>query len=513
MNDLQSLLAEAKFSQRGNEELSQGGSEGLISSVLGEDLCLADDSEVVSSNPFTTLNSRSDLKWTSVNASETKTDRKITQRLAKLEAGAAELRMCVETQANTIDLLSTGFLAYCALNLLFPAARWQVLHLCIGAALVFMYYKSKHEEKSENVPGGPLDMASKSALRGSPRAAMRKPVNAKQQPQGDASAKSNTDDPATSSSIATAPRSAIGRKRKPKAAPGTSMAAKPGGGTPSVGASRGGRAPSGDLKEVLAAVPQMRKRLSRHYPESRKLYTDAYLTSVMMMSDSQDPTKRRSFETCAGKLLAALAARRAYNPDGLNVSTDAPLRKALSCGSLYFHGFDKLRRPILWVRSARKDWPNLDEKAEIRMCTLITETGIRLMPRGVTQFVVVVDASNISIRQMRIGLFKEQFRILKKVYVDRLAKVFVGPVGMVVTGIWKLLRPFMPKRLPGKLCLMKKPYRELQSVLRASQIPAFFQGGTSTAHEALFPGGVFEYAKMCQEQKALLAKTEAKFEV
>jgi hypothetical protein len=95
------------------------------------------------------------------------------------------------------------------------------------------------------------------------------------------------------------------------------------------------------------------------------------------------------------KMLAALKWREAMGADDL---TPQKLLRPLACASLYWHGFDFLGRPILWVRPIRKNWKQLDIEEEKQMHVLMIEYGIRQMPSGTTTFCVVADTKNLGLK-------------------------------------------------------------------------------------------------------------------
>ena len=68
------------------------------------------------------------------------------------------------------------------------------------------------------------------------------------------------------------------------------------------------------------------------------------------------------------------------------------LCKAVNNSSLYWHGYTKDGRPILWIRTNRKPWyPDVD--AEVNALILMADAGIRSMPAGITDFVCISESS------------------------------------------------------------------------------------------------------------------------
>lgn len=165
-----------------------------------------------------------------------------------------------------------------------------------------------------------------------------------------------------------------------------------------------------ELGRHLSGSPRerMRRVLETHYPESRTMYSDAYLESVMSAPDRKNPNKRRTFSYARDKLLRALELREQYMTPPI---TEEMLGPTLSCGSLYWYGCDTEQRPILWVRPQKKDWKNIDVELEGRLHVFMIEYGIRHMPKGVTCFTVVADAANMGMSQANPTLMKTLLKL------------------------------------------------------------------------------------------------------
>ena len=81
-------------------------------------------------------------------------------------------------------------------------------------------------------------------------------------------------------------------------------------------------------------------------------------------------------------------------------------------------------------------------------------------------------------------------QLLVQGYPDRLGKLAAGPVNMGVRAVFGLLKPFMPRRLPGKIHLMGNPSQDLTTLISAAQVR-----GQSTRTQLSFThGGVTTHA-------------------
>lgn len=171
---------------------------------------------------------------------------------------------------------------------------------------------------------------------------------------------------------------------------------------------------SGDFEVTKEEMSIIRAELACEFPEDYTYLSDAYIKSVASKPYSKDPTIRRPIEYTMEKLTHVMEWREqvgapdfhslvelANGPDTAPEAVENPARLAkakalaasLNNGSLYWHGVTKEGKPILWIRCGRKPWyPNVE--AEVNALILIADAGIRCMPQGVTDFVVVSDSSS-----------------------------------------------------------------------------------------------------------------------
>jgi hypothetical protein len=87
--------------------------------------------------------------------------------------------------------------------------------------------------------------------------------------------------------------------------------------------------------------------------------------------------------------------------------TGETVRAELAAGSMYWSGYDNERRPVLWVRPAKKDWKGMDRVKEAQAHIVLIELGLRrFLPPGVTQFTLCTDAAGLGLSQFDPALMK-----------------------------------------------------------------------------------------------------------
>jgi len=212
-------------------------------------------------------------------------------------------------------------------------------------------------------------------------------------------------------------------------------------------------------------VERMRSELSQFAGSAAlQCFSDVYLRKVMAASSSNDSEVRRTFDYSKDKLLKVLRWRAENDVDKISqVSLENT-----KCASLYWYGYDHARRPILWARPQRKDYDNLNVENQLLLHIQLIEQGIKLMPRGVTDFTIVADARG---KTPPLKLVRGMINLLSTGYPDRLHLVIAGPSGMLVRMLFSTLRPFMPRRLVDKIALFEE--RSAHDVMSSKFPPRF----------------------------------------
>jgi len=146
---------------------------------------------------------------------------------------------------------------------------------------------------------------------------------------------------------------------------------------------------------------------------------------------SKDDEKvMRSFEYTLKKLCEVCKVREKYkveevfpsHADSGNKKIPKDVHDIYRSGALYWRDFDIYGRPILWVRNSRKNWWKIDLDAETRAHIWMLEWGLRILPPGVSQFVLVADAQDMSMRQlMQFSFMRMLMKVFLELYPDRIA--------------------------------------------------------------------------------------------
>lgn len=261
------------------------------------------------------------------------------------------------------------------------------------------------------------------------------------------------------------------------------------------------------FKVTTEELTLIRADLACEFPEDYNYLSDAYILSVASKPYSKDPSVRRPLEYTMDKLRSVMVWRQEVNAPNMEdrlILSNGPcdsreaienpgefikakaLANSLNFGSMYWNGLDKEGRPVLWIRCNRMPWyPNVE--AQVNALMVLADAGIRLMPDGVTDFVVISDSNSPPPPnpQFMISLLKA----LIQGYPDRLHLLISVPVGNIIQFVVNLLTPLMPSRLASKLILINQDEskEKLSSILLNGEgdIPTFLGGKND--HDKYFP--------------------------
>ena len=263
----------------------------------------------------------------------------------------------------------------------------------------------------------------------------------------------------------------------------------------------------GKFRVTQEELSIIRAELALEFPEDYTYLSDAYIMSVASKPYSKDPTIRRPLEYTMEKLTHVMEWRAeagapdlpdllklANGPETAPEAVEKPedlergkkLASVLNNNSLYWHGYTKDGRPILWIRTNRKPWyPDVD--AEVDALILLSDAGIRCMPKDVTDFVCISDSS--SPPPPNPTYMVKVLKALVRGYPDRLHLLTSAPISSIVQFVMNLLLPLMPGRLASKVCLLDLDGMsdKLLDLLENGEedIPTFF-GGTAD-HDQYYP--------------------------
>mmetsp|Transcript_2483 Transcript_2483/g.3548 ORF Transcript_2483/g.3548 Transcript_2483/m.3548 type:complete len:332 (+) Transcript_2483:98-1093(+) len=278
-------------------------------------------------------------------------------------------------------------------------------------------------------------------------------------------------------------------------------------------------------------VSLIRADIASAYPEDYTFLSNDYISSVASKPYSKDPTKRRPIEYTTSKLKDLMKWREENavhlqemyklipgettndsatdDVENAELATKAQaLATSLNYASMYWHGLDKKGRPVLWIRTNRMPWYP-DVEAQVNALILLADAGIKLMPEGITDFVVVSDSNSPPPPNPQFMM--NLLSALVKGYPDRLYELISCPVGSIIQFVMKLLLPLMPSRLASKIILIgeEETKEKLSSYLLNGKddIPTFLNG--TADHDLYYPkDGAFPDKTLTFDYKGMIERLE-----
>ena len=263
----------------------------------------------------------------------------------------------------------------------------------------------------------------------------------------------------------------------------------------------------GEFTVTPEELSVIRAHLATEFPDDCNYLSDDYILSVASKPYSKDPTIRRPLDYSKDKLSQVMKWREEHGAPGLedliklaNGSPSAPeaveqpeklqkakaLTNSLNTGSMYWHGYTKDGRPILWIRTNRKPWYP-DVEAEANALVVMADAGIRAMPPGITDFVCVSESSYPP--PPNPSFMITILQALVKGYPDRLHILYSAPVSSIIQFVVNLLLPLMPGRLASKIMMIGQEdvQKKLDEMLLHGDddLPDFFGGKAD--HDKYYP--------------------------
>ncbi|KAF0696141.1 Aste57867_13087 [Aphanomyces stellatus] len=247
-------------------------------------------------------------------------------------------------------------------------------------------------------------------------------------------------------------------------------------------------------QEELDRVMTFREMLSIS-DENGFLFSDEYLHSVLSV-------RNRTMTYAAEKLQRCIEWRLTYRASTITIDEVMP---QLASSTFYWHGYDRLNRPIIWTRPKLKNWTKMDTALEIRAHVFMIEIGIKhLMPPGITTFTLVTDCRDVGYREVDIRLMKGLMEVCSGNYPDRIGAICIGPLTTLVKTLTRMLSPLLPARLREKAKFMKSPGKELEEFIAPEYIPKYM-GGTGD-HILSETPGEFDFEFMIADQRRRMAQ-------
>eukprot|EP00667_Euglena_gracilis_P006713 EG_transcript_6774 len=211
-----------------------------------------------------------------------------------------------------------------------------------------------------------------------------------------------------------------------------------------------------------AAVTELRAGLQALDPgEDLRYFDDEFLAAALARPG-------RTLRYCLEKCTQTLYWRRLHHVASLS---EEEVRFGLESACIFWHRYDRLGRPVLYLRPAQQDMATADRAQTLLAICWTLEGGLRLMAPGVTTCLLVIDARGAGWAHFDIPLTRSIMTMASVGYRDRVDQIVVGPVSAVVTAAWRFCRPLMAQNLRTKILITDDPQTELEKLIDPPDIP------------------------------------------
>ncbi|KAJ1816775.1 hypothetical protein LPJ60_005165, partial [Coemansia sp. RSA 2675] len=207
---------------------------------------------------------------------------------------------------------------------------------------------------------------------------------------------------------------------------------------------------------IKADIPELIKNLPAVEPETQKyvdmempLDIEGWLSDeciaryVRARKGVYEDTKRALRKTIEWR---AATRPHALRPDAVEIENRT--------GKMYFNGFDKMARPIIYMYNHRQNTKDAD--SQIRWVVYTMEIGIRHMRPDVEKVILAVDATHWSFsNSVSIGTARKFLDTLANHYPERLGHAIIFNPPKFFVAFYSLLSPFVDPATRAKVAFVK----------------------------------------------------------
>ncbi|KAJ2800836.1 hypothetical protein H4R20_003915 [Coemansia guatemalensis] len=203
-----------------------------------------------------------------------------------------------------------------------------------------------------------------------------------------------------------------------------------------------------DIPELIQDLPQVDAESSKFIDPEVPLDIEDWLTDacisryVRARKGDYEDTKRALRKTIEWR---AATRPHALRPDVVEIESRT--------GKMYFNGFDKTSRPVIYMYNHRQNTREADN--QIRWVVYTLELCIRHMPPGVEKVALAIDATHWGFsNSVSIGTAKKFLDILSNHYPERLGRAVVIQPPRFFVGFYNLVSPFIDPVTKAKVAFV-----------------------------------------------------------
>lgn len=193
------------------------------------------------------------------------------------------------------------------------------------------------------------------------------------------------------------------------------------------------------------------------------------------------------FDAARDMIVETMKWRADFKPD--EITTDM-IASSIRIGGMYHHGYDKFRRPMVYLKVADKPDPHTRlEKLQFMIFTL--EQTIKRMEkeRGVEKMVWCVNCKNYNFKYNgEAGFARELLSTLQNHYPERLGVLILVDAPFLFRAFWKVISPFVDAKTLKKVVFVsgsdKDKRKVLEEYIDLKDLPAVYAGDSDFVFDA-----------------------------
>ncbi|KAL8502194.1 hypothetical protein ACS0TY_021347 [Phlomoides rotata] len=171
-----------------------------------------------------------------------------------------------------------------------------------------------------------------------------------------------------------------------------------------------------------------------------------------------------------------LAWRRTFVPEGSISASE--VSNQIAHNKVFMQGTDKRGCPVLIVFGAKHfpDKRSIDELK--RLVVFCLDKLCSRIPDGEEKFITIVDLKEVGYSNIDVRGYIAALSILQDNYPERLMKMFILHAPYIFMKAWKIVCPFIDKRINEKIIFVekKKVRHTLMEEIEESQLPEIYGG-------------------------------------
>ncbi|KAF9180918.1 hypothetical protein BGZ49_004941 [Haplosporangium sp. Z 27] len=151
-------------------------------------------------------------------------------------------------------------------------------------------------------------------------------------------------------------------------------------------------------------------------------------------------------------------------------------RLQMETGKSYFHGTDKLGRPVVYINVRLHKPADQDQKALEKFTIYVMETGRLMIQPPVETACVVFDMTGFSLANMDYNFVKFLVQCFEAYYPESLGVLVIHKAPLVFWGVWKIIEPWLDPVVASKIRFCRSD-KELVEIIDENHLPNKYDGG------------------------------------